>query len=140
MTLIGLVAPAWPGRADAPPDRYTYPAAGTVYDTRTKLTWQQIVDSNTYAWVDAKTYCATLTLAGSGWRLPAVSELLTIVDPTRVNPSVDPTAFPGTPMRYFWSSSPSSRSSGSVWAVEFWQGSSNHVDPASTYLLVRCVR
>ena len=45
---VVLVAGA--SRANAPAGRYTTPASGTVYDTKTKLTWQQAVPTTTYTW------------------------------------------------------------------------------------------
>jgi hypothetical protein len=89
--------------ADAPPGRYTV-SNGTVYDTRTKLTWQQTVDVTGYTFADAATHCATLPLDGGGWRLPKASELRTIVDVMNYMPAIDPVAFPATPLGYFWTS------------------------------------
>src|ERR1700690_1382575 len=82
---MALAVPA--GAATAPAGRYTYPATGTVYDTKTKLTWQQTAQSapRPYAGAAAKTYCAGVgaTLGGTGWRLPTVKELQTIVGESR---------------------------------------------------------
>jgi hypothetical protein len=125
-------------RADAPAGRYTI-ANGTVYDTKTKLTWQQAVPPTTYVWADAKTYCAGLSLAGTGWRLPTAKELQTIVDESRTNPSIDPTAFPATPSNGFWSSSPLANSSGFAWDVGFSNGAAGTPEVFYVYN-VRCVR
>src|SRR5664279_4073220 len=78
--------------ADAPAGRYTV-TSGTVYDSKTKLTWQQVVPATGYIWAAAKTYCVGVgaSLGGTGWRLPTRNELLTIVDYSRTNPSIDPT-------------------------------------------------
>jgi hypothetical protein len=132
------LAMALPAGADAPPCRYTI-ANGTVYDARTKLTWQQTVGAGTYAQAQAVSYCTSLPLAGGGWRLPKVSELLTIVDATRFNPAIDPAAFPSTPATYFWSSSAYVGSSGSAWSVYFYNGFSTFHDTGTAYR-VRCVR
>jgi hypothetical protein len=137
--LIGWIACATAALADAPPGRYTFPASGTVYDTRTQLTWQQAVDAGTYSQSAASTYCTGLSLAGSGWRLPTLRELLTLVDPTRSNPSIDPTAFPSTPIAAFWSSSPYVASGGNGWIVDFYDGYS-YDDVTSIARRVRCVR
>jgi hypothetical protein len=50
----------------------------------------------------------------SGWRLPAVMELSTVVDFTGTNTTttIDPVAFPNTPADLFWGSSPSAGSAG----------------------------
>ena len=129
--------------ADAPAGRYTIAdggnAKGTVYDKKTKLTWQQTVPSTTYDWDGAKAYCAQVgaTLAGTGWRLPTLKELMSIVDYSRYDPAIDPTAFPSTPSDYFWSSSPLAGSSSSAWLVRFTVGYPDYVGNAA---YVRCVR
>jgi len=115
------------GRADSPPGRYTI-ANGTVYDTKTLLTWQQINSDKTYTWAEAGQYCATLNLEGTGWRMPSVKELQTIVDDTRyvpppdVAPAVDACAFPYTPLASFWTSSPSAEITDYAWVVYFANG------------------
>ena len=124
--------------ANAPAGRYTT-ANGTVYDTKTKLTWQEAVPTGTYTWANAKAYCAGLSLNGTGWRLPTIKELQTIVDDSQANPSIDTTAFPSTPANWFWSSSPLVGWSSFAWYVSFNYGSPNVYDVSSTYL-VRCVR
>jgi formylglycine-generating enzyme required for sulfatase activity len=124
--------------ANAPAGRYTT-ASGTVYDTKTKLTWQQEVPSGTYSWADARTYCAGLNLNGTGWRLPTCKELQTIVDDSQANPSIDTTAFPSTPASWFWSSSPLAGSSSAAWGVDFYFGDTGEFD-VSNIFNVRCVR
>jgi hypothetical protein len=124
--------------ASAPAGRYTL-TGGTVVDTKTKLTWQQTVPAAKYAWAAAKTYCQTLSLAGTGWRLPTRKELQTIVDYSQSNPSIDPTAFPATPAAAFWSSSPVAGSPTVAWSIYFIIGltySFVMTDPNE----VRCVR
>jgi Protein of unknown function (DUF1566) len=124
--------------ASAPAGRYTT-TGGTVFDTKTKLTWQQTAPAATYAWAPAKTYCKTLSLAGTGWRLPTRKELQTIVDYSQSNPAIDPTAFPATPASYFWSSSPLAGSAADAWTVLFYNGNTYYYD-ASISFGVRCVR
>ncbi|HEX3696072.1 MAG TPA: DUF1566 domain-containing protein [Polyangia bacterium] len=124
--------------ANAPAGRYTM-NGGTVFDTKTKLTWQQTVPPAKYAWAAAKTYCQTLSLAGTGWRLPTRKELQTIVDYSQSSPSIDPTAFPATPAEAFWSSSPVVGSPTVAWSIYFIIGLTYSfvvTDPNE----VRCVR
>ena len=123
--------------AEAPPDRYTFPSAGVVYDTRTKLTWQLELSGIGYTLEDATTYCASLSLAGSGWRLPLISELLTLVDLTQENPAIDSKAFPNTPPGGFWASPGSNQDHG--WSVRFREGDS-HILGSGAQNFVRCVR
>ena len=140
LAAVALVVVALTASADAnaPAGRYTT-SGGTVYDTKTKLTWQQTVPSGTYTWAGAKTYCAGLNLGGTGWRLPTAKELQTIVDDSRTNPSIDTTAFPSTPADVFWSSSPLAGSSSYAWVVFFNVGNSGANDVSGTDY-VRCVR
>ena len=84
---------------------------GTVYDTRTKLTWQLVVSSASFVLADAKAHCASSAvqsaLGGSGWRLPTVKELYTLVDLSRpAAPKIDPIFAAGLPGTTFWSSTP----------------------------------
>ncbi|MGA2447612.1 MAG: DUF1566 domain-containing protein [Polyangiaceae bacterium] len=129
-----------PSRAFAPPGRFTV-GTGTVIDTQTKLTWQAVPATTTSTWSAATSYCQNLALGGSsGWRLPSVGELQTLVDDSRMAPATDPTAFPSTPIDVgFWTSS-SVAGFGSTygWAVSFRDGSSIfHF--ASDSLHMRCV-
>jgi hypothetical protein len=132
-------------RANAPPGRYTV-AGGIVYDTKTKLTWQQAVPATTYTWSDAMTMCSTLNLGGTGWRLPTVKELMTIYDVTQpTSPAIDSTAFPGTPAGHFWSSTPLAYKVNSVsyaWNVDFvaYGGADNGTPVSSATGYARCVR
>jgi formylglycine-generating enzyme required for sulfatase activity len=124
--------------ATAPAGRYTT-TGGTVFDTKTKLTWQQTAPAATYTWAAATHYCQSLSLAGTGWRLPTSKELQTIVDYSQSIPSIDPTAFPATPAEYFWSSSPLADSPANAWYVNFSYGDTDH-NPVAVANFVRCVR
>lgn len=126
------------GRADAPPSRYTI-ANGIVTDTTTLLTWQQTISASSYNWSDAQSYCVGLNLNGTGWRVPSMKELQTIVDETRTTPAIDPIAFPNTPVEFFWASSPLAGSPSTSWVVNFNNGYSNGGDVTFMFR-VRCVR
>lgn len=128
------------GRASAPAGRYTI-ANGTVYDTKTALTWQQAVSSSTYTQAAAATYCATLGLNGAVWRLPTIKELATIVDDSvsSPGPTIDSTAFPATPGDYFWASTSYAGASGFGWFVNFYYGDPSYFAVTNTHY-ARCVR
>lgn len=117
--------------------RYTFTARDTVYDAVTRLTWQQSVSSEGFTQDEASEYCADLSLAGTGWRLPTQGELMSIVDTTRREPAIDPTAFPGAPSEVFWSSSVGAAGLGRY--VYFGSGSAGYNNSSSTNR-VRCVR
>lgn len=129
-----------PSAAAAPDERYRI-ADGTVYDTQTRLTWQQAIPSSRYSWADAEAYCAELALggnAGDTWRLPSINELQTLVDDT-TNPAIDLRAFPKTPSEYFWASSAVIDDASRAWTTFFTNGSTYSFAITATKN-VRCVR
>lgn len=130
--------------------QYVVSADGlTVTDTSTGLVWQRdgsgsrpnCTQSPLCTWPEAKAYCAGLTLDGSGWRLPTLDELESIVDLTVASPgpTIDQTAFPSTPTAWFWTSSPYAGPPAGAWAVAFNFGYSSSTDTDNN-LRVRCVR
>jgi hypothetical protein len=87
-----------------------------------------------------KTAVNTAKLCGkSDWRVPKQSELLSIVDDSRVAPVVDSTYFPNTANSWAWSSSPYAGSSGIAWIVDFNNGNDNGISKRYSYF-VRLVR
>jgi hypothetical protein len=127
------------GHAATPPCRYTV-ANGTVRDLMTKLVWQQAAAPGSYTWAEAATYCASLTVEGTGgWRLPTIKELLTIVDDSKSNPAVDTTYFPGT-SGDFWSSTAMAGTSSSAWNLSSDWGYPDPSLPPTSKANVRCVR
>jgi hypothetical protein len=142
--LVSLIVSS-PVRANAPLGRYTA-SGGTVVDSATHLTWQQRVataggddGAGRSTWANAKSYCASL---GSGYRLPTVKELLTIVDFSKANPAIDTSddAFPSTPSEAFWTATPLAGSPPtSAWFISFDDGYAGNVDMGQPNR-VRCVR
>lgn len=135
-------APVATVRANAPPGRYTT-GQGTVVDTKTKLVWQQPCASSRMTWANAKSYCAGLgaTLAGSGWRLPTINELATLVDTSIAPPraAIDPVFFPNAPKDDFWSSTLVAGTPSTIWVETFSIGGAGQTMASMSYL-VRCVR
>jgi hypothetical protein len=124
------------GNGGAPPGRYIVGGDGTALDARTTLTWQREPDSTLLTYQQAADYCNSLAIGRGGWRLPKVSELLTLVDPTRSNPVVDSNTFTIRQPGLFWSASPDTGSSyGTVSLASGFSGSSGS-DP----LQAICVR
>jgi hypothetical protein len=144
VAMIAVILPT-PADANAPGGRYVVTnggnSSGTVYDTKTKLTWQQTISSISYTWADAKTYCAGVgsSLGDTGWRLPTMKELQSLVDYSdKAFPTmIDSTAFPGAPSNWFWSASPLAGFPGLAWYVNGGQTGDQDVSVASH---VRCVR
>ena len=134
------------GASSAPPGRYVIPGDGTVYDTKTKLTWQQAtlpVQTQSVAIAE----CPSVGLPGSGWRLPTIKELHTLMDfSAAAPPYIDQTAFPGTPtanQSAYWSSSLQvGNPAGSLamgWTVYF-SSPVTMFNPTYVSAYVRCVR
>jgi hypothetical protein len=123
------------------PNPASYTVEGdTVKDNVTGLVWQRTVPTQTYDWAGAKAYCASLSLGGlTEWRLPSRIELVSLVDFTKFDPSIDTTAFPSTPSSVFWSSSPVAVYGG-AWYVDFHDGGTYSGGASSHYHAVRCVR
>ncbi len=80
-----------------PADRYAIDmAADTVTDRATGLVWQRTVPDTRF------TPDLIAGACSGGFRLPRPNELLSLVDPTREKPAIDPQAFPNTPSDNFW--------------------------------------
>lgn len=77
----------------------------TVTDNVTGLMWEQETLAGHITQSAATTYCQGLTLAGhSGWRLPTMIELLSIVDYGAFDPSINKAFFKGAESGFYWSS------------------------------------
>jgi len=143
VTAIGLAA-ARSSRAFAPQGRFSVgTSTDTIVDTQTHLIWQAVDSVTTHPWTDAVAYCQNLTLGGTtGWRLPTVAELLTLVDDSRADPAIDPVAFPTMPTDNlaFWTSSSilAGFNSTYAWTVSFQEGVVAFAF-GPTSLHVRCV-
>jgi hypothetical protein len=112
--------------------RYQIQADGSVLDGTTGLTWQRTFVQST-SWSNA------LKLCPSGWRLPSVNELQTIVDQNQQSPPIDRVAFPDTPSGDFWTSSPKAGDATQAWYVAFIHGHAA-TDSVAQAFWVRCVR
>ena len=115
--------------------RFAYSQDGSeVTDNQTGLTWRRCSEGQSFSGGTCIGAAATFTheaalvhaRAQTGWRLPNVKELASIVDRTRLNPTIDIAAFPGTPFFHdVWSSSPYASEAGYAWYVDFFGGSVN---------------
>lgn len=115
----------------------------TVRDIRGNITWQRAASPVKLTFAEAQAACAALDLGGfsSGWRVPNIRELRTLVDvrsfiTLRLDAPVDAIAFPATPVGGYWSSTPVA--SGGAWAID-------EIGNTGVYLVahlnhVRCVR
>ncbi|MEI7796620.1 MAG: DUF1566 domain-containing protein [Methylococcaceae bacterium] len=116
-------------------DGFTNNADGTVTDTKTGLIWQACAvgqtfntstgscDGNEKAYTYADTMKLTSNFGGqSDWRVPTISELNSIVDLRKVNPSINKSLFPNPPAVWFWSASVDAYYPSFAWIVNFNYG------------------
>lgn len=93
-----------------------------------------------YSWQDALQQADTQVFAGySDWRLPNKNELASIIEVSCVNPTINSIIFPGTPVAYYWTSTPFAAIQNQAWSVHFNNGYVNY-ELKSGKLHVRLVR
>jgi hypothetical protein len=123
-------------------DIYGGPGVATVYDTKTKLTWQRNVSTQVTINGQAPdlSLCTDLTFNTTvvGWRLPTLRELFTLLDfagQEWPNPLIDPQAFPNAPPGPYLSgtTSPLNPAQCAYFSNNFFVG-------CGTSAYVRCVR
>ncbi|MBU0673802.1 MAG: DUF1566 domain-containing protein [Proteobacteria bacterium] len=123
------------------PSSYVDKGDGTVSDTVTALIWQQQDDGIQRGWGEAEVYCSELLLAGyADWRLPDITELISIADYGAENPVIDQLVFPtdGSVFRYS-SATPNPINRNQAWSADFTRGITT-LDDKGTFGRVRCVR
>jgi hypothetical protein len=116
-------------------------SAGTVIDCVTGLEWERTADPGAFSQAQAIAHCEALELGGyTDWRLPSRIELVTLIDYSAASPgpTLDRTAFPGTPGGVFWSATPTADLSGNGWYVYFGNGYVGY-EPTPD-VRARCVR
>jgi hypothetical protein len=137
--------PSWCVRGGTPKTGPRFATtAETVTDAYTGLVWQRVLLDRTWPTlpdpqIDAA--CAALTLDGkSGFRLPTVKELQSIVISNKREPAIDTVAFRNTPSMPFHASPHYAHPNGTYdWEVDFTSGLA-YVNGANSPVNVRCVR
>jgi Protein of unknown function (DUF1566) len=129
--------------------RYAYSADGAeVTDAQTGLVWRRCSAGQTWSGTNCVGGFTVLTHEGAlayaatqtGWRLPNIKELRSLVDENKTFPSLDTVAFPGTATAAYWSSTPDVQLSSSAWCVDFAQGAVRSTGRNTFGVLVRLVR
>ena len=97
-----------------------------------------------YSWYEAFQAASDKNAAGNltgrnAWRVPALGELLSIVEKRCTDPAIRSTAFPNTPSGGFWSASPYAGNSNYAWPVLFGNGGDYYSNKSSA-LFVRLAR
>jgi hypothetical protein len=97
-----------------------------VLDNETGLVWHRAPSAGVDVWSSGTSHCALWTIGGrQGWRMPALSELQTLVEPSAGSPSLPPghpfalTTTPGG----FWAQTENASAAGYRYVVNFTNGS-----------------
>ncbi|MEN8304573.1 MAG: DUF1566 domain-containing protein [Campylobacterota bacterium] len=114
----------------------------TVIDTIHNLEWQDDSSMGSQMpmhWEDAIGHCESLSLDGSGWRLPNISELKSSLDYTQY--PIIPSPFVQITNSYYWSSTSYSLTDAknNAWYVHLYTGAI-YYDEKRLNSAVRCVR
>jgi hypothetical protein len=97
-----------------------------VLDKATGLVWEKSPQTASAKWSVARRICAEKNIGGQkGWRLPSLSELQSVVDPSIAPPG--PTLPPGHPFlavqsAVYWSDTRPGEDPKGAWAVHFGLG------------------
>jgi hypothetical protein len=93
-----------------------------VRDNETGLVWEKTLETVEMSWTDARAACADKNVGGrKGWRLPSISELASLVDPSiRSGPTL-PLDHPFTNvlMDVYWSATSVTDNPKNAWLVFF---------------------
>ena len=128
-------------KSETPSKRFEGKAPGTVFDTKTGLTWARCALGMKWeegrcknlpsrmTWNEADAVALEINqkngYAGfSDWRLPTHEELSSLTEKQCYKPATNYEIFPDTPSTGFWTSSGDSRYGQSAWLVYFRNGSS----------------
>ena len=116
---------------------------GTLIDNVTGLLWQKTAGVTPMTWDAAADYCASLNSSGlgghsSGWRLPALVELDSIMDLSVDSGAAINPIFPGTTAAGFWTSNEDPNDNTTAWIMDFGT-TDNEVVAKTATNYARCV-
>jgi len=138
--------PTWSQRNDTPKRFRVLAAFGgeAVLDGETGLVWEQSPSTSTFTWTSAHFHCNSSAKGGrQGWRLPAIQELASLVDPANLAgaphlPPVHP--FSNVTATFYWSSTTSAVDPTMAWYVDFLDEGDVGFDVQSSSFPAWCVR
>lgn len=142
MKTLDQISPTWDQIMSASARFKLVMGGAGVLDKETGLVWEQSPSTATRYANGALYACYQKVVGGrSGWRLPSVEELATLVDTSVSGSPKLPTGHPFSNVQsyYYWSSTPNIYTTGYTWFVDFSNGA---VDYGTTafYANVWCVR
>ena len=113
-----------------------------VRDDETGLVWEKTLETAEMSWTDARAVCADKNVGGrKGWRLPSISELTSLVDPSIQSGPTLPNGHPFTNVLtdVYWSATSVTDNPKSAWLVFFDTGKATFAYKTITFH-VWCVR
>ena len=113
-----------------------------VRDDETGLVWEKTLDTSEVSWADARAACADKDVGGrKGWRLPSISELASLVDPSMKTGSTLPLNHPfaNAHSEVYWSATTMAGNPNNAWLVFFDSGKVSYGFKTITFH-VWCVR
>jgi hypothetical protein len=114
--------------------RFVINTNGTISDTHTGLMWQKDDFQNPLTWEEAITQFNDLVLANhTDWRMPTREELRSIVDYSRITPSIFVNEFPNTVLGNYWTSTAHPFQENHVWCIHFYNGNDNYQSKNNAY-------
>jgi hypothetical protein len=99
-----------------------------VLDTQTQLIWERTPSSAVTGWATASLRCALKSTGGRlGWRLPSFFELMTLVEPSSLATTSQPTLPASHPFRgvrggLYWTTNVHATEPTSAYAIDFLRG------------------
>lgn len=107
------------------PGRFSPALKGAaVLDRETGLVWEKAPDTATLGWLNAPFVCYGRNAGGrKGWRLPAVEELMSLVDPNAAGPAL-PAGHPFTGVQadVYWTATTIAGIGGEAYGVSLADG------------------
>lgn len=137
---VARTAPDDSAPAAIPAERFVVEPA-TIRDSTTGLVWERFSPQTKMTWAEATTYCGDLALGDGGFRLPAPTELLSIMDPERRAPGFDTSVFSDVgPIDTYWGLPPSAMAPIAVWmGYAQWGSTKATANPSVSGARARCV-
>ena len=120
---------------------FTRDETGIVTDSTNGLQWDDatpVQGTDDMKWTDAIDYCENLNLDGTGWRLPNINELESLVDDSRVETAIVD-VFVHTNSDPYWSSTSVHTGESYAQTVNFYSGTMKGFSKSTSHY-VRCVR
>jgi hypothetical protein len=115
-----------------------------VLDRETGLVWEKSPSTVPQDWSTARATCINKNVGGrKGWRLPAVPELSSLIDPTVASGPTLPVGHPfqNAHSAFYWSATTDALTTADAWVVIFTNSLVDHVlKTFSNSVLTWCVR